>query len=172
VNHVLEPIAEESSSMEDDNQSGQLNNSIISFQNFIEDDLEPQEFSDFRRDSDSSDNEDNELDMGSDDESLDERLQQLMPRKNPRNAGRKNPKKPGPKRSSQKGRSTDIPNVDGYDPRTCGTFFLFSALSYLTILCSRYRFQYLRCSEKARWKQLPIHSPFLNEIRRLQDSHS
>ena len=85
VNHILEPIAEEPSFMDDD----QLNNSIVSFQNFIEDDLEPQEFLDFYCSDVSSDSSDNkgsqndDLDMGSNDESIEEQLQQLMPQINP-----------------------------------------------------------------------------------------
>jgi len=102
--------------MEDD----QLNDSILSFQSFLQDDSEPQELSDSRYGGNSSDNED-DVDMESDDEPLEKQLQKLMPWKNPQNTGKK---KPGPKRSSSKqGRSTDI--LDAYDPRTCGMYFLF-----------------------------------------------
>lgn len=115
---VLEPITEESSEDE------QLNDSILSFQNFLQDDFEPQDVSDSRYGGNSSDNEDDDVDMESelsDDEPLEKRLQHLM--KNAQNVGRKKPG-PKPRPSSKRGRSTDIPNVDTYDPRTCGTHFL------------------------------------------------
>jgi hypothetical protein len=109
----LEPIAEEPSFMEDD----QLNDSILTFQNYIQDDPEQQEISDSHYGTNSSDNEDDDIDMESDDEPLEKQLQRLMPWKNPQNAGQK---KPGPKRSSsQQG------DVDVYDPHTCGMYFLF-----------------------------------------------
>jgi len=108
--------------MEDGDET---DDSILSFQTFLEPESVRQleELSDSHRGGDSSDNEDDGIDMESDDEPLEQQIQQLMPWKNRQNAGRK---KPGPKRlSSQQGRSTNIPDVDAYDPRTCGMYFLF-----------------------------------------------
>jgi len=130
--HILESIAEEPSFVEDD----ELNNSLISFQNFLQDDPDPQEFSDSdpyqshdSADAAESDNEPNkiesdmDMDLESDNEEL-ERLQRLMPRTNPRNMSKR---KPGPKRSSS--RQAEWSNMDDVnDPCTCGTLFLFLAL--------------------------------------------
>lgn len=155
--HILEPITEEPSFMEDDepddgmdNESGngmddepdnKLNDSIISFQNFLQGDVEPQEVSDSHHGYNSSapsDNEvsDDDVDLESDDK-LEQKLHQLMPRMNPQrpqHMGRTQ-KKPGskPKYSSiQKGRSNadDILNLDAKDPRTCGMYFPFLDLFF------------------------------------------
>jgi hypothetical protein len=170
----MEPIPEE---VEDEH----LNDSILSFQNFLQDDHKPQEISDSdsKSDSDShsgnsskvSDNEDDDFDVESDDEPVQKQIRQRMSCKSPRNASRK---KPGPKPrqqlkslGSKRRRSADIPNVDAYDPRTCGKYFLFLMPSFhATTHDSLYRFQYLRCCENARWQQQPIHcgSHFLNDI--------
>jgi hypothetical protein len=130
----------------------------LSFQNFLHSDPEPQESLDSHHSSDNSDNDDDDIGIASDG-SLEKQLWQLMLQKNPQNASRK---KPVPKcLSSQHGWSTDIPHVDAYDPHTCGMqsiSFFYSLLDFL------YRFQYLCCSEEARWQQLPIHSPLISEI--------
>lgn len=133
VDHrVLEPIAEEPSFVEDD----QLNSFILSFRDQFRDQVqdlrcdipEPDATSDSchgrsgNLDS-STDDEDDNMDMGFSDESLEKELQRLRPQKYAQNTGRK---KPGSKRSSsQRGRSTVIPDVDDADPRTCGMYFLF-----------------------------------------------
>jgi hypothetical protein len=111
--------------MEDDT----LNDSIISFQNFVQvqNNSEQQEVSNSHHwhNGDSSNNEDDNIDMDSesDDEPFEQQLQWLMLWKNPQNAGRK---KPRPKHlSSQQKRSSNIPDVDAYNPHTCGMCFLF-----------------------------------------------
>lgn len=125
--HGLEPIAEELS------VSSEENDAISSFQQFLQDDHEQEEISDSHGDSSSSDSNndivDLDIDTGSelsDEEPIRKRLQELMSWKTrgPQNAGGK---KPGPKPLSRKqGRSTtNIPDVDAYDPRTCGKYFLF-----------------------------------------------
>ena len=124
------PDADNTESADDDH----LNSSILSFQQFLHADPEPQEVSDSHSDSSESDNAGSDSNSESDeepsDELIDKKLRQLMPRKpvKPRRSPRKgSTKKPGPKLQSRNrvrrsSLSSSVPNANEHDPRTCGTY--------------------------------------------------